>query len=389
MRVALLSFYASDTTRIAGGIRMVAFNLVNGLRALDDLDLHVVHCHSDIEPSQERSVEDDGVTLHYLALPKRRLVPNLVRGVRRVVDVLHRLNPDVVHAHAAHFAYAGVRSGYPTVYTIHGILPYERKVYCRTLFDRLRYGLLDLYERRALAQIRVAVAISPYVRDAYAGRVSEGLGGSRWVRINNPVPDEFFALKDKSEPGRILYVGSITEVKDLLTLLRAHRRLCALSAGGATPQLCIAGRATSADYDRRVRAFVHEHALDDRVTFMGLLTRERLLREYARASVVALPSLRENAPMAIIEAMAAAKPVVATRVGGVPDLVEDGATGFMVDAGDDEGMSQRLAQIIGDRALARAFGQRARHDARERFGADQVAAEYHALYRRVADGGWA
>ncbi len=376
MRLALLTFYPADTRVIPGGIRMVSYNLVQGLKAYPDLELHVVHCHSDI--AEDRLVTDDGVTVHYLALPARRIVPNLVTGVRRVREALADIKPDLVHAHVAHFAYAASMAGYPTIFTIHGVLARERQIYRETLFDRLRYGLLAWYEARALRRVDRLVAISSHVLEEYTH-----VRAASWLRIDNPVPRAFFDLPDQSEPWRILYAGSITEIKDLLTLLRAVERLVPLY-----PQvrLRLAGRATSEAYDRQVRGFVESHNLQGHVEFLGLLTQEQMLEEYSHCALLALSSLQDNAPMAVIEAMAAARPVVATRVGGVPDLVSEGETGLLVPAGDDAALAMRLADLLGDRALRRRMGQRAREVARSRFSAERVAAAYYALYRRVLPG---
>jgi glycosyltransferase involved in cell wall biosynthesis len=368
----LLTFYPSDAEHIPGGIRMVSYNLVQQLWRLPDLDLHVVHCHSDI--SADRLVRDDGVTLHYLATPRWRILPNLMTTVRRLQKTLHHLQPDVVHAHAGHFAYAAVRAGYPTLYTIHGDLRRERRIYTGSLYDRLRYGLLAYYEERALPRVQHLVAISPYVRQAY-----DDVEGPAWTRIDNPVPDDFFAIDGPSEPNRILYAGSITEIKDLLTLLRAVRRV----RRQMDVRLCIAGRSTSADYAARVRAFVAEHDLGNVVEFAGLLGREAIKREYGRCAVVALASVQENAPMAVIEAMAAGRAVVATAVGGVPDLVREGETGFTVEVGDDAAMAERLMELLSDGDLRQTMGARARAVARDRFGAERIARAYHALYQQV------
>ncbi len=373
MRLAMVTFYPQDPGLIPGGIRMVAYNLVEALRGFPDLELHVVHCHGDI--AQDALVQDGGLTVHYLATPRRRVLPNLVTSVGRMVRALRAIRPDLVHAHAAHMAYAGIKAGYPTIYTIHGVLPRERQVYSRTLYDRWRYGLLAWYEAYALRHVERVVAISPYVLQEY-GQVES----SRWVRINNPVPPVYFTLPNRAEAGRILYAGSITEIKDLLTLIWAVERL---RGDGMEVTLRIAGRATSADYARQVRAYVAERHLEDTVQFLGLLGREALWEEYARCTVVALASVQENAPMTISEAMAAGKPVVATRVGGVPDLVQEGETGFLVPVGDAAALAERLRLVLTDAALAERLGRRGRELARERFSAQEVARQYDALYRRV------
>lgn len=313
--------------------------------------------------------------MHYLAMPRRRIVPNLLTSIRRVIRELRAVEPDIVHAHAAHYAFAATRAGYPTIYTIHGVLPRERRIYTKTLFDRLRYGLLAFYQWRALRRVDRLVAISPYVMGAYAH-----IRSAPWVRIDNPVPQSFFDLEDHSEPGRVLYAGSIDERKDLLMLLSAVDR-----ARQAFPGLTlrIAGRATSVDYHGRVKAFVEAHDLQGVVHFLGLLQREALMEEYSLCAILALSSLQESAPMVVIEAMAAGKPVVATHVGGVPDLVAEGETGYIVPAGDAAAMARRLCDLLSDVKLRERMGKRARDVARGRFCVGRVARSYHDLYHKV------
>jgi glycosyltransferase involved in cell wall biosynthesis len=375
MRVAMLTFYPLDRRTIPGGIRMVSYNLVEALRGYEDLELEVIHCHSDV--TQDAAWQEGRLRVRYLATPRQRLLPNLVTTVARLKGLLRKIEPDVVHAHVGHMAYAAVRAGYPTIYTIHGVLSREQEIYSGSWYDRARYGLLAYYEKRALPQVRRLVAISPYVQAAYAH-----VRGVPWERINNPVPEAFFGVPEGGDPGALLYAGSITEIKDLLTLLRAVERL---RVSHPHVHLRLAGRATSESYDRAVRAFVAEHGLETNVTFLGLLDREQLLYEYARCSVVVLSSLQENAPMALIEGMAAGNPVVATRVGGVPDLVTAGETGLLASAGDDGALAACLARLLDDSALRQRLGHQARREARARFAAHAVAQAYYALYREVLD----
>jgi glycosyltransferase involved in cell wall biosynthesis len=375
MRVAMLTFYPLDRRTIPGGIRMVSYNLAEALRGYEDLDLEVIHCHSDV--TQDAAGQEGRLRVRYLATPRQRLLPNLVTTVARLKGLLREIEPDVVHAHVGHMAYAAVRAGYPTIYTIHGVLSREQEIYSGSWYDRARYGLLAYYEKRALPHVRRLVAISPYVQAAY-GHVR----GVPWERINNPVPEVFFDVPEGGDPGALLYAGSITEIKDLLTLLRAVERL---RVSHSHVHLRLAGRATSESYDRAVRSFVSERGLETNVTFLGLLDREQLLSEYARCSVVVLSSLQENAPIALIEGMAAGNPVVATRVGGVPDLVTDGETGLLAPAGDDGALAACLARLLDDDALRQRLGHQARREARERFAAHAVAQAYYALYRQVLD----
>ena len=375
LRIAILSLYPQDSDRIAGGVRAVAYNLVQGLSEYDDLDLHVIHCHGDV--TEDSIVTDGAATIHFLGMSPQRVIPNMVTGIRRIRRALRTLRPDLVHAHIAPYAVAAQGTPCPSLYTIHGLAGLEAKSYTATLFDKLRYRLYAYYDDRAVRKATDLVAISDYVMDTCRGRTS-----ARWYRINNPIPEAFFAADEAKPPGEpiILFAGSITEVKDLGTLIAALRLVRERIPDA---RLEIAGRVTSKSYHAQLLDSIREHGLAASVSFRGLLDRAALVRAYAECAVLALPSRQENAPMAIIEAMAVGKPVVATRVGGVAELVADGETGFLVPPGNARAMADCLTKILASSDLRDAMGQSAQARARGRHGVRQVAAQYRQVYRRI------
>ena len=375
LRVAILSLYPQDSDRIAGGVRAVAYNLVQGLSAYADLDLHVIHCHGDVTVD---SVATDGVaTIHFLGMPQQRVVPNMITGIRRIRRALRRLRPDLAHAHIAPYAVAAQGTGIPTLYTIHGLAGQEARSYTATLFDKLRYRLYAHYDERAVRRATDIVAISDYVLESCCARTP-----ARWYRINNPIPEAFFLAEATRSPGDplILFAGSVTEVKDLGTLIAA---LALVRQRIPDARLEIAGRVTSEAYHAQLLDQIGERGLTGAVSFRGLLDRATLVRAYADCAVLALTSRQENAPMAVIEAMAAGKPVAATRVGGVAELVDDGRTGLLVPPGDAQAMAQALVTILSSSELRASMGQSARARAEERFSLGQVAAQYRQVYRRM------
>jgi glycosyltransferase involved in cell wall biosynthesis len=307
----------------------------------------------------------------------------MITGLGRIAQRLREIQPDVVNAHGSNYAVAALRAGFSPVWTLHGIAHHEQEI-AHSWFLRLSLWLTGLYDRYALNRVREIIAISPYVRHEY-----ERLGGrqARWHVIPNPVPERFFAVQGAGQPNRVLMVGAITPLKDVLTLVRAIEQL---RDTGQPVALHVAGPAMDHDYFTRVLAYVAAHSLDGQVRFLGLLDKDRLLTELAEAQVVALTSRQEAAPMILAEAMAAGRPVVATRVGGVPDLVADSVTGFLVPPGDAGALAARLTRLFNDAALRREMGLQARQAA-GRFRAPQVAAAYRAVYelakqiRRVSE----
>jgi glycosyltransferase involved in cell wall biosynthesis len=373
MKIALLIDYPVDPAFIPGGVRAVAYHLAQGLSRHPDLDLHVLHCHSEVPTDQV--VQHGQVTVHYLSRPRKRIVPNAITGVRQVADALRALRPDLVNAHTGQYAYAALRAGFPTIYTIHGVAHRELRTF-RGWKHRLGLLISAYYDRSVIRRVDDIIAISPYILDEYRGRTA-----ARFHRADNPIPDDYFSLSAPTTPGRLLFAGTISERKDPITLLAALDRV-----RGKAPaaHLHLAGRAIDAEYPQRVQQFVAEHGLTGCTRFLGLLDVRAMMEEYARCAVMVLPSRQETAPVVILEAMAAGKPVVATDVGGVRDLIEDGVSGFLTPAGDVEEMARRIEQLLDDDNLREQMGQRGKAIAWSRFRRDIIADRYHEIYRQVA-----
>jgi glycosyltransferase involved in cell wall biosynthesis len=128
---------------------------------------------------------------------------------------------------------------------------------------------------------------------------------------------------------------------------------------------------------------VAELARPDCVHLTG--NRSDVPRVLAALDAFALTSKSEGLPLVIPEAMAAGLPVVATRVGGIPQVVEEGVTGYMVDFGDEEGLRRRLVALDGDRPLARKCGAMGRERSLDRYSSRRMVADYLGLYRKVVE----
>jgi glycosyltransferase involved in cell wall biosynthesis len=295
--------------------------------------------------------------------------------VGQVAAALRELRPDLVNAHTGQYAYAALRAGFPTIYTIHGVAHRELRTF-RGWKHRLGLLISAYYDRSVIRRVDDIIAISPYILDEYRGRTK-----ARFHRVDNPIPDDYFELSAPAVPGRLLFAGTISERKDPITLLAALDRV-----RQETPavHLHLAGRAIDTEYPPRVQQFVAEHQLAGCTHFLGLLDVRTMMEEYARCAVMVLPSRQETAPVVILEAMAAGKPVVATDVGGVRDLVEDGASGFVVPAGDAGEMARRISQLLNDDALREQMGRRGKEIAWARFRRDIIADRYREIYLDVA-----
>ena len=132
--------------------------------------------------------------------------------------------------------------------------------------------------------------------------------------------------------------------------------------------------------------------------FAGPVADEELPALFRRAAVLALPSVHwtcygrfvpvsELLGLVVLEAMASGTPVVCSRIGGLPEIVEHGVTGFLVESGDVDELRERLAEVLGDSRLATRLGRNARERALERFTWRACAERCLAAYAEVAGGG--
>jgi glycosyltransferase involved in cell wall biosynthesis len=371
VRVALVGPYSSPGSP-KGGVEASFQNLLTGLASLGDLELHVLTFAHPHRPGQ--GAESNGFRVHRLSAPTRFNNLTFYHGSRRSLsEALEELQPQIVHAQDA------LRHGYvclktvqhaPVVVSIHGIARETRNL-LPSRRDRVQATLAGVaVERYCVRHAKYLLQPTPYPEE-YFGREIRG----RIVDVGNPIPDAPFELTPAPERGRILYAGAITRGKRVLDLVEAVARVPETS-------LRIAGRTPDPAYARAVEERICEPELDGRATLLGRLDAERMLDEYRRAAVLVLPSAQETSPMVIAEAMAAALPVVATRVGGVPHLVDDGRTGFLVEVGDISALAQRIAELLAEGGIRRAFAAAARSRA-EQYRATTVAACVRGVYEEA------
>jgi len=168
------------------------------------------------------------------------------------------------------------------------------------------------------------------------------------------------------------YVGRFVPIKDLETLVRA----VAIAAGRVpNVRLLLVG---DGEHRERLEALAASLNIGQVTSFAGW--REDLATVYGVMDVVVTTSLNEGTPVALIEAMAAGRPVVATAVGGVPKVVVDGVTGFLVPPADPARAADALEQLVRDPALCRSMGDSGRRVVASRFQAERLVSTMQNLY---------
>jgi glycosyltransferase involved in cell wall biosynthesis len=371
----MVTAFPADPQAPRGGVEAVSVNLAHGLCALPDVQLHVVT----IDPACTEAREErcNGMTVHRLPRTGRRvLLEALGSGRRQVRRRLEDIRPDVVHAHDV---YGLMVKGLDLarVFTIHGFIYGDTLVSGRGC-AWLRAQLWKRIETAGWADQPHIISISPYVRERLGG-IARGVIHD----IENPIAEEFFRVRRSEEPGTIFSAAVISPRKNTLRLVEALHRLV---QEGLDARLRLAGPVVDADYGRCVQQRIDELKLSGRVRLLGRLSSSQIRDELARACVFALVSLEENSPMGIEEAMAARVVVVTSNRCGMPYMVADGRSGFLVDPFDAADIAGRLGQVLRDGNLRRRLGERAAQAALERFHPRQVAGRTREVYERALRG---
>jgi glycosyltransferase involved in cell wall biosynthesis len=227
-----------------------------------------------------------------------------------------------------------------------------------------------------------AVEVAPAVR-----RVSPRI---RLIGITNGVDTRAFSpppggVPDPGSPFRfgvkhvVLIVGHLSEVKGYPVFLEAAARTIVDVDDVAF--VALGGETTSPGYRAFLERRASELGIRERLHFLGW--RDDVAEVLRAADVMVLPSLDEGLPIAILEAMACGRPVVATPVGGVPEAVVDGQTGLLVPPGDAAALSDAMTRLLRDPALGRRLGDEGRRRAETVLSIERVASRVEALYEEL------
>jgi sugar transferase (PEP-CTERM/EpsH1 system associated) len=329
-----------------------------------------------------RHADRERFVLHFVAIGQRGVVSDelealgwkvlaLDRGdglhpglVVRLARLFRQLNADVVHTHNTRpLMYAGPAACLARV---------KRVIHTR---HGQRFGA----SRRETALFRLAsLTVDRFVcvsRDSATLTRGEGISPKRIRTLWNGIDLARFQRASPERPGPFVAVGRLSPEKDFVTLVAA-----ALIAAGRDPsfRLEIAGDGICMPEVRRI---VSESSLDGVVRFLGQVSDIPSL--LSRASAFTLASLTEGVSLTILEAMAAGLPVVATRVGGNPEVVADEETGILVPSADPPALATALLRLWQNPELRRAMGAAGRKRAEKYFDVKRMVSRYEGLYMDI------
>jgi glycosyltransferase involved in cell wall biosynthesis len=284
------------------------------------------------------------------------------RLVLRLARLFRDLKVDVVHTH----------DDKPLLYGA----PAARLARVRRVLDTRHGRALGLSWRQHLLVRLAARLTDAFVcvsDDCAALSRRQGVRGRRVVTLRNGIDVARFTYAGPQKGGPVVTVARLSPEKDLETLVRAaalaaaERPAFRLEVAGDGP--CLLG----------LQKLVRTLGVGEHVRFLGEVRDVPSL--LARASLFAQSSLSEGISLTLLEAMARGLPVVATRVGGNPEVVAEGTSGLLVPAGDPPALARAMLELAGDRNRARQMGLVGRRRVEQGFDVRRMVARYESLYR--------
>ncbi|MDQ7096186.1 N-acetyl-alpha-D-glucosaminyl L-malate synthase BshA [Desulfosporosinus sp. PR] len=315
-----------------------------------------------------------------VSYPLFKTAPYTLLLANKIVEVANYVGLDLIHAHyaiphsiSAYLAIQMMTKPLPLVTTLHGT-------------DVTLVGAFEEFYQLTRLALRVSDRITSVSRalaletEETFGRADQGID----VIPNFIDPKVYFPLEGL--PGRcrkyfapqgekiLAHISNFREVKRVVDVVNIFARVektipCRLLLVGDGPEMS------------RVEREVLKLGLEGKVQFLG--KQESVVEILQMVDVFLLPSGQESFGLVALEAMACGVPVVASRVGGLPEVVQHGKTGYLADVGDVQGMSEAVLRLLSDKFLYKAFSEQAVHWARETFPVERAVLGYEKVYQEV------
>jgi len=410
LRIAMLSYHTCPLATLGGkdtgGMNVYVRDLT---RQLGTMGIHVdVFTRSQDEhvPHVLHDLGYGNRVVHVPAgpevpLPKQELagyVPQFAAGIKSFAAE-KSMAYDIIHSH---YWMSGLAAGElqqtwgaPIVHMFHTLGEMKNRVARASDEKEGDYRLEGERSVIAGADRIIAATIAEraqlewlYKADAHKiAVIPPGVDISRFYPI--PADEAKQCIGVPPEKCLLLYVGRIEPLKGVDTLMRAMANLRKRDACPTRP-VCLSiiggepdasARMMNAEM-ARLQALCTQMGMDDVVVFLGKRGQDTLPYYYSAAETVVVPSHYESFGMVALEAMACGTPVVASQVGGLAFLIQDGATGYHVPDGDPEALAARLAQLLGDAQLRRTMGRQAAEYARN-FAWEKIAVQVVKVYEAL------
>lgn len=301
----------------------------------------------------------------------------IVQGIK-LAKIFHIEKVDIIHCHLLHpevyFAFVAAKFlKKPLVVTIHGLIDFSMLPARNRYYRKFLFKLLIFLLKRTSKVIVVSEEIKQICLQHNIKNVEKICCG---IDV-----DYFHSENDLKEEG-ILYIGKIDPNKGIYVLFQAYQRI----ADKIGDSLILVGRGlderTRINRDMELNDNIEEIIKSNRIQFKGERSRAEIANLINESKVLVLPSFSEGLPLAVLEAMACGKVVIASRVGELKEIIKDGENGFLIEPGDVEHLSAILVKVLKDFERYKIIGLEAQKMAKN-FSIEKALEAYFGIYKNL------
>ena len=349
IKVAMLGPYLKKHNSLAIHINKLA----NCLSRLKDIELHIITI-GDKNTQFKEGNTNVHVTKKSTYYPLH--IPSAVWYLKRKIM---EIDPDVVHAQGTFTPYstaaALVCKEYPTLLSVRGIMAKELKFY-KGLDFIFAAAIEKINEKGVLSKIPNIIVTSPHSKDVIKTMTNSNI----YVVPNGIDFDEIQNIRaeDHLKHPAILFMGGLNKVKGIDVLLNA---VPIIRMEIQNLHVYIAG---SGSKEGNLKKLAKELNIEENVKFLGFISGDEKYAYYKSADIYVHPSRYETFGVVLLEAMACGKPVIASNVGGIPFVVEDGKTGLLFESENVEELVEKIMLLLRDEEMRAKMGEAGRNRAR-------------------------
>src|SRR5438552_3353688 len=360
-----------DTARTWRGGQNQVLLTVNGLRSIGDRAALVAHPDGEL-----RRRAEEGLDL----IPRAPRTEMDLSAAWRLSRVVRRLGPDIIHAHDAHgvaMAALALSMGAASIKRTGGRAP--ALVAARRVDFHLRGNSLSRWKQR---QVDCFIAASEAIRQML---IADGVPAARTVTVHEGIDVEHVLAAPPVNVHEAFWLPHHAPVVGNVAALVPHKgqRYLVDAAHRVVQEIPDARFIILGEGELRehLEKQVHEHHLEKHVLLPGF--RSDVLGCIKGFDLFVMCSVTEGLGTSLLDAMACARPIVATRAGGIPEIVEDGVNGQLVAPRDAAALAAAIVRALKDEGLRRRLGEAGFARVRERFTVDRMVSETAAVYRRL------
>lgn len=384
MKIIQVGPYPKLPDCVKGGVESSVFGLANTLAINHIVDVFDL---PRIDGKDAKEIYDDLCIHRYINNGKHNIDAILrVDEIQRDILTLH---PDVVHIHGtgkiSSMIYQKIKhNGIKVLLTVHGLLHVEKANLLRKHFS-LKHVFQYFYQSRiefnTLSYSNQIIVDTDYVANQINQLYKKGKIKQLpdMYVIPQGINKNYLSLETSPQEDLILSVGAISERKGHLYLLQTFEQVCVIRPNS---QLIIAGSLTDQKYYNVLTEYVSRSLYKNNITIYTNLPQEDIFALYQKAKIFALHSQEESQGIVFAEAMAVGLPIVATKVGGIPYVVEEGKNGFLCQYGDTQTMAKMIIQLLNDKQLYDNISSHV-HQIAQSYDWKHIAKQVENLYKNL------